>query len=201
MNEVPFWMVGLSLALVALLHWWLTGRMLAVSGRLTATVNRLREGPASSASDLTGAELLEVALAATRAEFGEEAIRTAEALARTDESHDVAVPPPQPVGTHFLFFSGLAAGGLLSSLLRFDVGWTVGLHSEGFSARFGNGPLAWLALAGGGLLVGFGTRMAGGCTSGHGLCGVSRFQAGSLIATGIFFATGIAVSFLLGGGA
>jgi len=50
----------------------------------------------------------------------------------------------------------------------------------------------------GGLCVGFGTRMAGGCTSGHGLCGVSRFQPGSLVATVAFFATGVAVSFALG---
>ena len=55
-----------------------------------------------------------------------------------------------------------------------------------------------LGLLVGGLLVGFGTRMASGCTSGHGLCGVSRLQKGSLVATVCFFGAGVAVSFALG---
>lgn len=54
-----------------------------------------------------------------------------------------------------------------------------------------------------GLLVGFGTRLANGCTSGHGLCGVSRFSPRSLIATGTFIAAGIVTVYvgrhLLGG--
>lgn len=45
-----------------------------------------------------------------------------------------------------------------------------------------------LAIAG--LLVGFGTRLGNGCTSGHGVCGLSRFSTRSLIATSIFMATG-----------
>lgn len=50
-------------------------------------------------------------------------------------------------------------------------------------------PLAWLALAG--LLVGVGTRLGGGCTSGHGVCGTSRLSRRSLTATGLFVATGM----------
>jgi uncharacterized protein len=48
--------------------------------------------------------------------------------------------------------------------------------------------LWWVAAAG--LLVGFGTRMSGGCTSGHGVCGVSRLSPRSLLATLTFMATG-----------
>jgi uncharacterized protein len=44
--------------------------------------------------------------------------------------------------------------------------------------------LALLAVAG--LLVGFGTRIGGGCTSGHGVCGISRLSTRSLLATAIF---------------
>ncbi|WP_458757429.1 YeeE/YedE family protein [Afipia sp. TerB] len=44
----------------------------------------------------------------------------------------------------------------------------------------------------GGLLVGFGTRMGGGCTSGHGVCGISRLSARSIVATVIFMAVAIA---------
>lgn len=44
----------------------------------------------------------------------------------------------------------------------------------------------------GGLLVGFGTRLGSGCTSGHGVCGMSRFSPRSLIATASFMTAGIA---------
>ncbi|WP_436449257.1 YeeE/YedE family protein [Enterococcus faecium] len=41
------------------------------------------------------------------------------------------------------------------------------------------------------MLVGFGSRMGGGCTSGHGVCGIARLSARSLIATAIFMAAAI----------
>jgi uncharacterized protein len=44
-----------------------------------------------------------------------------------------------------------------------------------------------------GLLVGFGTRMGNGCTSGHGVCGVARLSTRSMAATAIFMITAIAV--------
>ena len=44
----------------------------------------------------------------------------------------------------------------------------------------------------GGLLVGFGTRLSGGCTSGHGVCGNARLSLRSMVATGVFILAGIA---------
>ena len=46
----------------------------------------------------------------------------------------------------------------------------------------------------GGLLVGFGTRLGSGCTSGHGVCGISRFSKRSLVATGVFLCVGLIVA-------
>jgi uncharacterized membrane protein YedE/YeeE len=54
-------------------------------------------------------------------------------------------------------------------------------------------PLAWVGLAG--LLVGFGTQLGGGCTSGHGVCGLSRFSPRSLAAVLTFMATGALATF------
>ena len=48
-----------------------------------------------------------------------------------------------------------------------------------------------------GLLVGFGTRLGSGCTSGHGVCGISRMSPRSLVATGCFMASGFATVSLL----
>jgi uncharacterized membrane protein YedE/YeeE len=48
-----------------------------------------------------------------------------------------------------------------------------------------------------GLLVGFGTRLGGGCTSGHGICGVGRLSPRGLVATAIFMALGFATVFVV----
>lgn len=48
-----------------------------------------------------------------------------------------------------------------------------------------------------GLLVGFGTRLGSGCTSGHGICGISRLSKRSLIATATFMLTGAATVFVM----
>ncbi len=53
-------------------------------------------------------------------------------------------------------------------------------------------PPHWGWLVAGGLFVGYGTRLGSGCTSGHGVCGMSRLSPRSLVATGVFMASGIA---------
>jgi uncharacterized protein len=73
------------------------------------------------------------------------------------------------------FIAGLVAGGLL---LR----W-------GMPAALGVPDLAPGAMALSGLLVGFGTRLGGGCTSGHGICGLARLSRRSLVAVVVFIAT------------
>ncbi|MCZ8016313.1 MAG: YeeE/YedE family protein [Limnobacter sp.] len=56
------------------------------------------------------------------------------------------------------------------------------------------GPLALIVA---GLLVGYGTRLGSGCTSGHGVCGLSRLSLRSLVATGVFMTVGFVVASLL----
>ena len=78
-----------------------------------------------------------------------------------------------------------------------------GLIAAGFAWHFFAGPapvregfgLGWAATAG--LLVGLGTRVSGGCTSGHGVCGLGRFSMRSLVAVAIFMATGIATAVVM----
>ena len=74
------------------------------------------------------------------------------------------------------YLSGLPLGCLL-------VVWLAPQLSPRFSMT-----LAWPLVAAGGLLVGLGTRMAGGCTSGHGVCGLPRLSARSFVAVGVFMA-------------
>jgi uncharacterized membrane protein YedE/YeeE len=52
-------------------------------------------------------------------------------------------------------------------------------------------PASWAVIIAAGLLVGFGTRLGGGCTSGHGICGVARLSVRSIAATVVFMLAAI----------
>lgn len=54
-------------------------------------------------------------------------------------------------------------------------------------------PASWVTIVIAGLLVGFGARLGGGCTSGHGVCGIARISTRSIVATAIFMATAMVV--------
>ncbi|PTL82766.1 YeeE/YedE family protein [Vitiosangium sp. GDMCC 1.1324] len=102
------------------------------------------------------------------------------------------LPPTRgELGWRLAFLAGLVAGGLLLRVL-----WPASLES---SARPGA-----IGLVVAGLLVGFGTRLGSGCTSGHGVCGLARGATRSLVATLTFMATGALTVFVvrhvLGGG-
>lgn len=60
-----------------------------------------------------------------------------------------------------------------------------------------NQQIGILPLVLGGLLVGFGTVLGSGCTSGHGVCGISLLSVRSIIATGIFMVTAILTVFVI----
>jgi uncharacterized membrane protein YedE/YeeE len=90
-----------------------------------------------------------------------------------------------------LFVAGMILGGL--AVARVVPGaFTSTVHLPG------------LTLIAGGVLVGFGTRLANGCTSGHGVCGIARLSPRSLAATAVFMGTGALAVFVmrhvLGGG-
>jgi uncharacterized protein len=101
----------------------------------------------------------------------------------------VLAPVRGDVSWRVLALLGLALAGAIGAL--------VAPEQIGRSPR----PLPVLALAG--LCVGIGTRLSNGCTSGHGVCGVSRLSPRSLIATMTFVATGVLTVLalrVLGGG-
>lgn len=86
----------------------------------------------------------------------------------------------------------------MHSALAFLIGLPLGaglLHSLYPVALPPMASLPILLIAG--FLVGFGARMGSGCTSGHGVCGVSRLSQRSIVATIIFMASGIATVFLM----
>jgi uncharacterized protein len=68
----------------------------------------------------------------------------------------------------------------------------------GFTLPIPQMPTNLIVVAAGGLLVGFGTRLSNGCTSGHGVCGIARLSPRSITATVIFMAAAIVVVALTG---
>lgn len=159
MTYWPAWAGALALASIAVVHWFLLRRLMSVSSRFTAIVDRARGLGAASAV--------------------------------------VAMPAAQPTIVHALFFVGVLLGGAVASVLSGSFAVTASLHASMLDAIVPSGAMRMGVLTLGGVLVGFGTRMSVGCTSGHGLCGVSRFQPGSLVATASFFGAGIVTSFAL----
>ena len=80
------------------------------------------------------------------------------------------------------FLAGLPLGALA---IRLGTDWEPAIFAP------------WPLLAAAGFLVGFGTRLGSGCTSGHGVCGVSRLSQRSLVATVAFMVAGIATVFIM----
>jgi hypothetical protein len=94
------------------------------------------------------------------------------------------------------FLAGLVLGGFVSALLGggWAPTWALGMFDEaiGFGPM---GKMAWMFA--GGLFIGFGTRLAGGCTSGHGIFGLSNLEWPSLVSTASFMAGGFVTTNLI----
>ena len=86
-------------------------------------------------------------------------------------------------GWRLAFLAGLVAAPLLATL-------------AGYGVPSPQMPGSWGVIVLGGLLVGFGTRLGTGCTSGHGICGIARLSPRSLAATALFMAAAIIVVFV-----
>jgi uncharacterized protein len=83
-------------------------------------------------------------------------------------------------GWRATFIAGLIAAPLSAALL-------------GVAPPIPQLPTSYVTIAVAGLLVGFGTRLSNGCTSGHGLCGMARLSPRSMVATGVFMAAAMIV--------
>ena len=98
---------------------------------------------------------------------------------------------PRTLGVPAFVVLGIVLGGAAFALLTGAMSWT--FDYAGVAAgrtTFAQFPLLLVA----GVAMGFGARMAGGCTSGHGLCGMSLASPASIVSTITFFATAVALA-------
>jgi uncharacterized membrane protein YedE/YeeE len=96
----------------------------------------------------------------------------------------LASAPGKELGWRGAFVVGILGGAALAAI--------AGVYDPG-SVEF---PATGLVAAVAGLMVGAGTSIGGGCTSGHGICGLARFSPRSLAATGVFMAVAFLVVFV-----
>lgn len=97
-----------------------------------------------------------------------------------------ALGAPADQAYRIAFVAGLLAAGL-----------ALGALQPGAFAGLNPPPVSLPLVAVAGVLVGFGTRLGGGCTSGHGICGIARFSGRSIVATLTFMATGAVTVFVV----
>jgi len=198
---LPWWITAISLAIITLGFYFANNRTLGVSGSWTRIVQWHKDTELDEASSAFAKQpkLFEDALmAATIEEFGQEEVaRFLESRHQHkpdgEKQSASTVPNRAHWSVHLVFLCALALGGLIGAMIRGDLGIQMdmgSLHTE----LFGQGFAVLMTLFIGGAMVGFGTQLAGGCTSGHGLSGVSRLVPASLIATASFFGAAIIFS-------
>jgi len=213
---LPWWGTALALGALTVGYWVVVRRPLGVSGvlaRFTRVGEELEfDRGVAAVTDVDQAALEAEMLAMTLEAFGNvgesppdlvtaappgatAAAGPMEPAAHASVTGRACAPVP-PLGAHFTFLAMLVAGGALVALLRGS--WGAGLGAD-LPARIAGGPGNLGVLAGGGLLVGFGTALCGGCSAGHGLTGTGRLMPGSLVSTGVYFATAVATALLLSG--
>jgi uncharacterized membrane protein YedE/YeeE len=180
----PFWLGGAAIGAVATLYPLASGRLLGVSSLYAALFEKREPKPKLS-------ELEALLLAETEAEFGPLAAGEPDGihgkLARLRAEAERFRP---------LFLIGMLLGGALAALLARDFAPKLSL-GKSFDLRYGEFgllPVAVLLVAG--VLIGAGTRLAGGCTSGHGISGVARGERGSWLTTCVFWGTALGVAWL-----
>ena len=201
MEYWSWWMGALGLGTFAILFNILTKKPLGVSGSWLSIASRKEYKDLKKAADVFDRDQDEVKddlLAMTMAEFGQEALDKAkETTETTAETKPVAkVQAPTHWSVHVVFLLCMTLGSFIAISIHgeFKVSYELSaIHTQIFNTP----GEAWIALFFGGIMVGFGTQMAGGCTSGHGLSGCSQLVPASLFSTVIFMGSAIALSFVM----
>ncbi|MQY16544.1 hypothetical protein SRB5_67430 [Streptomyces sp. RB5] len=212
----PWWAGAIGLAVVTVAYAVATDRSLGVSSAWDRVSHWRRERDTERMDDeFADTDALAAALAAATAEAfgpGPQAPPAYDAFGpypagppRPQHAYAAsapAAPPvvtkrPAPLVTQAVLLISIFIGGVIAAVSsgRFEIRYDMG---PGFEELVTGDPLTMVGLLfGGGVLVGFGTRLAGGCSSGHGLNGCGRMRPVSLVATAVFFGTAVVVSFLL----
>ena len=202
MEYFEWWIGAALLSGVSLLYFLLIGRLLGVSGSWSKVVfwreQRKLEKENKVLESENPEQINNTLMAETLAEFGEDAVAELHALETNEQPQSATVVQTTSWTSHLVFLVSMFIGALIVSIVtgRFEIRMDLSdIHSQ----IFGSTWEVWVALFFGGTMVGFGTQMAGGCTSGHGLSGCARLIPASLISTASFVLSAVLISFLMKG--
>ncbi len=201
---LPWWITSILLAATTLGFYLANNKTLGVAGSWTRVVQFKNDRELNEAHDFFARrpKMFEDALmAATVQHFGKaEVTRFLESRHRQtsvgEDRQTAAAAGRNHWTVHLVFLCSLALGGLIGAMIRGDLGIQMDMGSV-HTRLFGEGFAYLMTLFVGGGLVGFGTQLAGGCTSGHGLSGASRLVPASLVATLSFFGAAVVFSMAL----
>lgn len=204
-NYWPWWAGAIGLALITINYTLSTDRSFGVSTAWDRVLHWRAERRLEKADDqFADTRELEAALAAATAEeFGTPAGAPSLPQAHSQEVEPekeeapVATVRPVPLVSQAALLLSIFIGGWVAAFTsgRFQLHYDMGDAFRDLVTS--NQTITIGVLFVGGILVGFGTRLAGGCSSGHGLSGCGRLRPVSLVATAVFFGTAVLVSFLL----
>ena len=199
----PWWMGALGLFGVCFAYFLLVGRLLGVSGSWAKVVawreNRMLQQASKDFATYQD-DMSNALLAETLAQFGEDALQQYQAQSPATETAakvDInELESSTPWTAHLTFLLCMVIGAFATAVLsgQFELSYEL---SPVHSRIFGDTWEVWLALLFGGMMVGFGTQMAGGCSSGHGLSGCARLIPASLLATVVFMISAVSLSMLM----
>lgn len=205
MEYWSWWIGALALGFFAVIFSLLTGKPLGVSGSWLSIARRkddaILRASAKVIEEGDQDQIKDDLMAMTMAEFGETAL-TDETPQRREGEDNAATPKTKVKQdfthwtVHALFLATMFFGSYIASVTT--NGFSLSTELSALHASiFENTGEAWLALLFGGMMVGFGTQMAGGCTSGHGLSGCAQLVPASILSTVVFFGSATALTFLM----
>jgi hypothetical protein len=204
MEYWSWWLGALGLGLFSVIFSLLTGKPLGVSGSWLSIARRkddaiLRESAKVFEGDQE--QVKDDLMAMTMAEFGEDALtdnpQRRDGESNAEVTNDVKlIQDYTPWTVHVFFLVTMFLGSYIASVTTGEFSLSIELSAL-HAKIFENTGEAWLALLFGGMMVGFGTQMAGGCTSGHGLSGCAQLVPASLLSTAVFFGSATALTFLM----
>ena len=208
MEYWEWWIGGLVLGLFAVIFSFMTGKPLGVSGSWLSIARRKDDAILKASADVLDGDQDQVKddlMAMTMAEFGDDILadtpagtpQRREGEKNAETTNEVTLKQDYtPWTVHVLFLVTMFFGSYLATLTTGDFFLTVELSAL-HTKIFENTGEAWIALLFGGMMVGFGTQMAGGCTSGHGLSGCAQLIPASLLSTAIFFGSATILTILM----
>ena len=207
MEYWSWWEGALALGFFAIFFSMLTGKSLGVSGSWLSIARRKDDAILKESAKVLEGDQDQVKddlMAMTMAEFGDDALsgdpQRREGEANAEPKSVTGTKSKQdftPWTVHAVFLASMFLGSYIASMTTTGE-FSVSIELSALHAKiFENQGEAWLALLIGGMMVGFGTQMAGGCTSGHGISGCSQLVPASLLSTVVFFGSATALTFLM----